>query len=238
MTIPSRPPDPASSLETTRYKRSFRNYLIDSRFQLKYTSFILLAAIAVSAVLGTFLWRTSGEVVAESQKVVAESMKVSAVVKMTIKDDYADSPELAKAFEAKATQQDGMITQQQDALVRQQRTMLYALVGALALMVFVVGVLGIYFTHKVAGPVHKMKRLLNQVSEGKLRVTARLRKGDELQDFFDVFAAMVENLRARKEAEVEALDAALVVATTQGLAGDALAALTKVRDDMRHTLDV
>ena len=58
-------------------------------------------------------------------------------------------------------------------------------------MVVLIGLLGIYFTHKVAGPVYKMKRLLKQVGQGNLRVEARLRKGDELQDFFDTFTQMV-----------------------------------------------
>src|ERR1700733_5414550 len=154
---PSRPPN-------VKYKRSFKNYLIDSRFQLKYTSFILIAAITISAVLGVFLWQTSGEVVAESQKVVEQSKKVSDVVRMSIKDDpvYGDNPALAQEFTKESNEQDSKIQAQQDALVRQQQTMLYALVGALAVMVFVIGVLGIYFTHKVAGPIYKMKLLLNQ----------------------------------------------------------------------------
>jgi len=220
-----------------KYKRSFRNYLIDSRFQLKYTSFILIAVIAISAVLGVFLWRKSGEVVVESQKVVTESMKVSEVVKMTIKDGYADSPELAKMFADESAQQDKKITDQQEALVRQQHTMLYVLVGALAVMVFVIGVLGIYFTHKVAGPIYKMKLLLKQVADGKLSVSERLRKGDELQDFFDVFARMVDNLRARKLAEVAALDAALSDAKSAGLSEEVLQALLRVRDDIKRPLD-
>ncbi len=238
MTTPARPPaQPLPNAGAVKYKRSFRNYLIDSRFQLKYTSFILIAAIAISAVLGVFLWRTSGEVVVESQKVVAESMKVSAVVKMTIKDDYADSPELGKRFTEESAQQDKKITDQQEALVRQQHTMLYVLVGALAVMVFVIGVLGIYFTHKVAGPIYKMKLLLKQVADGRLNVSDRLRKGDELQDFFDVFARMVDNLRARQLAEVAALDAALDDAKEKGLGDEALTAFLRVRDDLKRPLD-
>jgi len=241
MTTSARPPAPTlTNTGSVKYKRSFRNYIIDSRFQLKYTSYLLISAIAISAVLGTFLWRTSGEVVAESQSVVEQSKKVSDVVKMSIKDDpvYGDNPALAKEFTAAATEQDNKIQAQQEGLVRQQRTMLYVLVGALAVMVFVIGVLGIYFTHKVAGPIYKMKLLLKQVADGKLNVNARLRKGDELQDFFDVFAAMVENLRARKTAEVALLDAALVEAKGKGLGDDALAVFTKVRDDLKRPLDV
>jgi nitrogen fixation/metabolism regulation signal transduction histidine kinase len=250
MTTASRPPPqaspaaspaqaPGSPAGRVKYKRSFRNYIIDSRFQLKYTSFILIAAVTISAVLGIFLWRTSGEVVAESQKVVEQSKKVSDVVKMSITDDpvYADNPALAKEFTNASTEQDKKIQAQQDALVRQQRTMLFTLVGALAVMVFVIGVLGIYFTHKVAGPIYKMKLLLKQVADGRLNVNSKLRKGDELQDFFDVFAGMIENLRARKASEVALLDAAMLEAKRFGAGDDVLAVFGKVRDDLKRPLD-
>jgi methyl-accepting chemotaxis protein len=228
-----KPPQPANG----KYKRSFRNYLIDSKFQLKYTSFILIAAVAISGVLGVFLWRTSREVVLESQKVVEQSKKVSDVVKMSIKDEYGDNPELAREFAKESDTQDGKIQAQQDALVRQQRTMLFSLVGALAFMVFLIGVLGTYFTHKVAGPIYKMKLLLKQVADGRLNVNAKLRKGDELQDFFDVFAGMVENLRARKTAEVALLDGALDEAKGKGVDEGVLTGFVRVRDDLKRPLD-
>jgi nitrogen fixation/metabolism regulation signal transduction histidine kinase len=241
MTTPAQPAAPPKHAPQAngRYKRSFRNYLIDSRFQLKYTSFILIAAVGISAVLGVFLWRTSAEVVAESQKVVEQSKKVSDVVKMSIKDDpvYGDNPELAKEFASASAEQDNKIQAQQDALVRQQRRMLFSLVGALAVMVFVIGVLGIYFTHKVAGPIYKMKLLLKQVADGRLNVNAKLRRGDELQDFFDVFAGMVDNLRARKVAEVAQLDGALAEAKEAGVADAALVTFARVRDDIKRPLD-
>jgi nitrogen fixation/metabolism regulation signal transduction histidine kinase len=232
-------PPPEKPAPPVKYKRSVRNYLIDSKFQLKYTSFILIAAIAISGVMGVFLWRTSGEVVAESQKVVEQSKKVSDVVKMSIKDDpvYGDNPALAAEFTKASQEQDNQIQAQQDGLVRQQQTMLYTLVGALAFMVFLIGVLGIYFTHKVAGPIYKMKLLLNQVAEGRFKVNAKLRKGDELQDFFDVFANMVENLRARKATEVGLIEAALEDAKGKGVSEDALALFAKVRDDLKRSLD-
>jgi len=221
------------------YKRSARNYLIDSRFQLKYTGLILFAAVTIAAFLGVFLWRTSGDVVTESQKVVEQSKKVSDVVKMSIRGDamYADNPILAKEFADASAEQDNKIQAQQDTLVRQQHTMLYALVGGLAVMVFVIGVLGIFFTHKVAGPIYKMKMLLNQVADGAVRVEVRLRKGDELHDFFNVFIRMVDNLRARREAEVIALDRAIADAKAAGLKDDALAVFVRVRDDLKRPLD-
>ena len=230
----------AAASPKPQYKRSVKNYLIDSRFQLKYTGMILGLAIVISSILGVFLWETSGEVVQESQRVVEQSKKVSDVVKMSIKDDpvYGDNPELASAFNSAAAEQDNKIMAQQAALVRQQHTMLYTLVGGLAVMVFFLGVLGIFITHKVAGPIYKMKLLLKQVADGKMKVQARLRKGDELQDFFDVFAHMVDSLRERQMREVDELGRAIEAAKAAGAGEASLEKLAGVRDEMKRALDV
>jgi nitrogen fixation/metabolism regulation signal transduction histidine kinase len=72
--------------------------------------------------------------------------------------------------------------------------------------VICVGIAGIVFTHKVAGPIFKMKRLIRQVGEGKLVLREKLRKGDELQHFFEAFENMVNDLRARQTAEITKVD--------------------------------
>jgi nitrogen fixation/metabolism regulation signal transduction histidine kinase len=235
-----------------KYKRSVKNYLIDSRFQLKYTSFIVGIALAISVGLGAVVVYTTSEVVGESrkvneegQKVVEESRKVSDVVRMSIKDNYADDPELAKAFAQASTDADDKIKAQEDALVHEQQqlvkrqsTMLTALVGSLLVMVVLIGMLGIYFTHKVAGPIYKMKLLLKRVEQGKLTVPpGRLRKGDELQDFFDAFAEMVRALRKRQQTEVEDLAAAIEAARTAGASEEVVAKIVAVRDEMARALD-
>ena len=49
-----------------RHQRRLRNYLLDSHFQLKYASYLVGIAVAISVCLGIFLWRTSQEVLAQS----------------------------------------------------------------------------------------------------------------------------------------------------------------------------
>lgn len=224
--------------KTGRHQRSVKNYLIDSRFQLKYTSFIILIALAISSVLGSFLYNTSNDVVTESQKVVDENKKVSDVVKMNMKEQYADSPELADSFNQEAEKSDNQIAEQQQSLVRHQKTMLTSLVGGLALMVVAIGLLGIYFTHKVAGPIYKMKLLLKQVGEGKLTFRGGLRKGDELQDFFEAFAGMVEQLKSRQAKEIELLESAIANAKSAGASDDMMKNVVTVRDEMKRALDM
>ena len=105
------------------------------------------------------------------------------------------------------------------------------------LLVVLIALLGIYFTHKVVGPIYKMKMLLRQVGDGKLNFQGKLRKGDELQDFFEVFAAMVEKLKARQTSEVEELEAAMKEAQATGASDAAIAKIAKVRDEMRAALE-
>jgi nitrogen fixation/metabolism regulation signal transduction histidine kinase len=240
---------PASE-HTGAYKRSFRNYLLDSRFQLKYTSYLVLVAVAISGVMGSVLYSTTRAMVDESTKVVEmsqklneESKKVSEVSRMNIKDLASDSPELLAEFNKEAAEHDKTIADQQRAiaenqatLIERQRVLIWSLVGGLALMVALIGLLGIYFTHKVAGPIYKMKRLLKQVGRGNLRVEARLRKGDELQDFFDAFTQMVAGLRDLEKHQLDELDKA-VDAVERGAKEDANASLGKVRDAMKSALD-
>src|SRR5882672_7380636 len=187
------------------YKRSARNYLLDSRFQLKYSGFLVLVAVAISGVMGAVLYETTLAVVGESSALVEESKKVSEVSRMNIRDLASDSPELLTEFNREADAHDKALSEQQARLIHGQQLMIESLVGGLALMVVLIGLLGIYFTHKVAGPIYKMKMLLRQVGEGKLVFQGRLRKGDELQEFFDAFATMVEKLRERQQAEVDQL---------------------------------
>ena len=213
---------------------------------------ILFVALGISSVMGVFLYRTSREVTEQSQKVIAqgdalinESQKNSDLVKMQIKDQYADSPELAKTFNASADELDKQLQQKHHALQAQaaqtrdqQTTMLLSLVAGLTLMVVLIGLLGIYFTHKVVGPIYKMKLLLKQVGDGKLNFYGKLRKGDELQDFFIVFEAMVEKLKARQAAEVEELEAAMAEAKASGASEGAIEKIAHVRDEMKAALDV
>lgn len=222
-----------------RHQRSIKNYLIDSRFQLKYTAMIVSVAIVISGVLGLSLYKTSRTLVAQSQLVVDESKKVSEVVKMTIKDDpfYSENPELTKSFSDASEGSDKKVEEQQQALIHGQQAMLWSLVGGLSLMVVLIGLLGIYFTHKVAGPIYKMKMLLREAGKGKLSFKGRLRKGDELQDFFQAFQDMIEGLRELQSKEVERLETAIKAAGSSGASAESLEQLQRVRDEMQAMLD-
>jgi nitrogen fixation/metabolism regulation signal transduction histidine kinase len=226
-----------------------RNYLLDSRFQLRYTGYLVGVAVVISCVMGSVLYATTRSVVDESKKVVEEaqkvndeSRKVSDVSRMNVKELAGDSPELLAAFSGAADEHDKAIADQQRsiaenqaALISKQTTVIASLVGGLALMVVLIGLLGIYFTHKVAGPVYKMRRLLAQVGKGNLHIDERLRKGDELQDFFEAFTQMVSGLRDMEKKELDHVDKA-IDALARGEKSEATDTLARVRAAMKSSL--
>ncbi len=229
-----------------------RNFLLDKRFQLKYTGFLVGITLVLSLALGLVLWRTSSAVIEQSQQVVqrgrevvTESKKVSAVVEMTINDDpdYKDNPALKAAFDEGASKQNKRLLQQQKQLELQdkelkQRRTTYAsaLTGILALLVIGIGMAGIVVTHRIAGPIFKMKRQFRELGEGKMKMPYPLRKGDELVEFFAGFETMVKSLRDRQAQEIATLDEAIGKLESK-VSADDLAPLHELRATMQAELD-
>jgi hypothetical protein len=255
----------AMSVPPGRHKRQMKNYLLDAHFQLKYSAYLVGIALLFSVCLGLLLWRTSEAVIAQStqtvaqgeqvvgrgREVVEESRKVSEVVKMNSGKDpiYSDNPALLEAFKGDADKQDERLASQQAALEKQaadlkqrsaairgqQRTMLVTLTTALTLLVILIGFAGIMVTHRVAGPIFKMKRQIREVGEGHLRIPNKLRKGDELVDFFEAFETMVINLRSRQQGEIDQLEKAIAMLEPKTEPGE-LDSLYRLREEMKDAL--
>jgi len=256
----------SSAPTTGRHQRKLKNYLLDPHFQLKYTAYLVAITVALGGSLGLVVWQTSNQVVAQSYKnveqgqrvvdlgreVVGESRKVSEVVKMNIVKDpvYQDNPALLEAFTTDAKKQDQRLQEQEAQLVAQaeslksessslkafQSRMMLTLVGVMLLLVVGIFVAGVMVTHKVAGPIFKMKRMIRDVGEGRLRIPGKLRKGDELVHFFDAFDVMVRSLRARQENEIAMLESA--IAQLDGKAdAAALKPLLDLKREMQDSLN-
>jgi methyl-accepting chemotaxis protein len=197
------------------------------------------------------------ETVKRGQLALAERKKNDELVKMNIAKAYEDSPELAKQFSKDAEsdaaklkdeqtslekdadslkQQAGELERQAAAVEAQQRTLALGLVLALGFLVACIWIAGIVVTHKIAGPVFKMKRMFGLVGEGHLGLRERLRKGDEMQDFFESFDQMITSLRDQKAREIKQLDAAIARMEADA-SSDSVAMLKKLRAEMQAQVD-
>ena len=215
------------------FKRSWRNYLLDARFQLKFASYIVAINVVIAAMLGVFLWQTTGVLFKQMQSAVdARTAAVETSKELgicTLNNEIAqkmDDPEFAKVMEAKSAAIDAEYEKEKQKtlsargdLELQQRATLFTLLGAMVAFIVFIALGTIVTTHRIVGPLFRIKRLANEVADGKLRPpTYGLRPGDELKDVFDVFANMVTVLRSRQEGDLKRIDQALAEMKAAGTA--------------------
>ncbi len=56
-------------------------------------------------------------------------------------------------------------------------------------------VVSIFITHKIAGPLYRLKKTLSQVTNGDLNIVVKLRKWDDLKDLAEHVNILIEELR-------------------------------------------
>lgn len=183
------------------HKRQLRNYLLDPKLQLRYTAMMVVLSALLTAGLGFFWYQQ-----------VRETSKTVEVRELAILDE-AGIVELEADMKSK------------------DRQRLLVLVGFGVLFSLIVAGYGIVLTHKIAGPLFKVARYMDQVREGKLGPVYDIRRGDQLHEFYAHFKEMHSALRGRAQTEVVQLDEFIRTAEQQLAQGAADS------DEMKRALD-
>ena len=188
--------EPQAQAPSTTSRPGRRTYVVDRRFQLKYTMLLVGVGVAVTALFGTMMY----------------------LVHVSALRAYAEGHGTAEAS---------------SALVWVMVALGIAMAAALSLV-------GVMITHRVAGPVHVMNHYLNVLAGGRYPIMRPLRKGDELQRFFETFQGAIESLRSREADEADALRNAVAVlsplASTEELKG-LITQLQAMHDRKRDATD-
>jgi len=104
----------------------------------------------------------------------------------------------------------GTAQELQSQFAQSDRTVLFGIIGFGVILVLSIGGVGILLTHKVAGPLYKISSFFGRIRDNRLGpAPAKLRKGDELQDFYLSFREMHQAIRGRAEEDVRVLEGAL-----------------------------
>lgn len=195
-------------------KRRIRNFLLDARFQLKYTGAVVAVTVIVTSAVGVWLGNEAYRYSVEnSDMLTAQAAGMH--------------PDLFEFMQEEAEAKDAEVLQ----------SIVFGVSALVVILALALGFTGIVVTHKVVGPAYKLKLLLGDVAGGSLNVRGGLRKGDELQEVGDAFKTMVSALRVRREEELVELDGAIDKARTAGLEGEPLEALIALRDRLQRTLE-
>jgi methyl-accepting chemotaxis protein len=65
----------------------------------------------------------------------------------------------------------------------------------IGIVILLFGAVSIFITHKIAGPLYRLKKSLAQVTEGNLDIVVKLRKWDDLQDLAEHVNILIGELR-------------------------------------------
>jgi nitrate/nitrite-specific signal transduction histidine kinase len=200
-------------MSMTKYPRKMRNFLLDKRFQLKYTLAVVVLSAIISTVLGVLIYQ-------EQQKVLQAERDNSKLVAL-------DDPELDAAMQQVLAESDRKIQER-------SHRMLFSLVGFLGLLVLLLTLVGIVATHKIAGPAYAMRRTLSAIADGHLPEVRALRKGDELRAVAEELRRMADTLRQREQSEVQRLSQALAA---ESLPETVRAELTALLEEKKKRLE-
>jgi len=78
----------------------------------------------------------------------------------------------------------------------------FFLVGGIIGTSVIFSILGIFLSHRIAGPLFRLKRYMTFVRNGNYSHEIKFRKGDQLHDMADSFNEMVLSLDIRKEISI------------------------------------
>ncbi|MDY7228439.1 signal protein [Hyalangium rubrum] len=216
-------------------KRKWRNFLLEPRFQLKFTGYLMAVSLVLAALLGTFLFRNTqallnmaGEAVesrshaAEASRELSNATLSNELLKRMGDPVFAAQLEsTSKEIDARFEAERSAVVSQRAELVRRQRLTWLAFGGTLAGFMGLIALVSIALTHRVAGPLMRIRRMVNDVASGQLRPPPYgLREKDELKDIFDATRGMIHVLRKQQEDDLLVLSHALERARQQGVEGE------------------
>ena len=228
------------------HARKKKSYLLDPRFQLKWTSYLVVVVVLVMTGLGVIIARTAGRAsdtahlaVTQAEKAFEESRSNNILARRSVQLAGGEDPNLTQIMDDSLAEVDAQsaknladVKSTQVDIARDRRNLQMLLGGTGLALVLLLVVMGIVITHRIVGPVHKMKRLLRRVSTGRLAIEERLRKGDELEDLFDTFLQMTYSLRAIQAARLKTLDTTIQRAEATGAAVEVLEGMRALRAQM------
>jgi nitrogen fixation/metabolism regulation signal transduction histidine kinase len=172
-----------------------KQVIIDKKFQFKITFSIIgmvtiVAALIVAGMAASLVYNNHRiEKINAMEDRIVQYLQVKSITEKSTEPDKKAMKEIA------VNHSNNMAAM--ESLVRSNKILLAVLV------VFVICQCGILYlmlikkTHQIAGPVFVMSRYIQDIIKGEYPVTRKIRKKDELQEFYAQFCNMMDVLRER-----------------------------------------
>jgi len=169
-------------------------YLVHPSSQLKYIEMTILPAILMSILCSYFLIKT-GEIFLAKEKaqLAVEVVYLNDTVKNLDTENYP--PHIVRNMEVLKKRLDilkqNLEIEYLDTIKQWSRTRAF-LFFFLAIAVTLSGFISLVFSHRIAGPIFRLKLLMDELAEGKDIPPVKFRNSDEFKEL----AESVEKLRS------------------------------------------
>jgi hypothetical protein len=208
----------------TSRQRRLRNFLLDAPMQLRFTAVLVTATLLGAGLLGIFLARALNRLSEQAERAVearAAAAQAShelgnASLSKTLLDRFNDPAFTAqlerqsRAIDAAYQAEQVQVAEQRREVARESTRIGWLVLLSVVVFTLAVLLLGIVITHRIAGPVYRVRRLLDDLGEGRREVPRHgLRDGDELRELFESASTLVKKLRAEDESTFEVVSAVL-----------------------------
>ncbi len=200
-----------------KFKRSFKNFLLDPGFQLKYA---ILIALSGGVIFGSMAWLFYDQVRENSQLVALDALAAQAAAqpaavpvdpgKPTIKIDsqplkMVDPKPASKPAKAADQEFESLL---KEGLAAEDTPLLWTLSGFMVLLVVALFLIGILATHRIVGPIYVVDIYVRKIMNGEPVRPRPLRRGDEFQSLFIRVNEMATRLRQDRLDEIAAIEKA------------------------------
>jgi hypothetical protein len=172
-----------------RYWR--RNYLINSRFQLRWALFIAVLGAFIATSFASFLWSSLNdqkgllaELMRTNENTLGATENVEVLLLNMPETTAKDAAEFRVRFEKQLQSLED--SNQIRANMIEENARLRPYLVAFVVFLFVsLFLLGIFVTHRIAGPMYVIKTQLATYRATGAITPRSLRRGDEFQEVYD-----------------------------------------------------
>lgn len=175
----------------TAYKR--KNYLINSKFQLKYTFAIVAMLLVVMLVTGFGLYMGMWGSIIENLSMFQVSHNIENAQRIA---DYENARYRKGDYRLERIFREAELlsAQEKETMKNVLRSVNRSLIPKVAILVALIFLAGIFISHKLAGPMYRIEKSAEAIQHGDLRVNFKIRKSDEMRNVAGALEEMVEVL--------------------------------------------
>ena len=111
----------------------------------------------------------------------------------------------------------------------------YDLIARVSLVLFVtiivIGLFGVFFLHRIAGPVYRFRRVLRRMAQGEIPEPFQIREGDFFVETAEELNRVLQRLREKREL-VEGFEKKLEEAFKRNLASSQMPLLNELKESL------